>query len=112
MTGYANAGIDPMNSSDAQARLTDINQSYDQAIAEYQQQIQNKAMEQAISFKKDMLSSAMQQGQFDYESAMELATYIGRDKEMQWALENKNYEALQGVLGEIFTLGLGQAKTT
>lgn len=104
-TQFANYGQDPYTSSDAQKRLNDVTTQYDQAIAEYEQQLQNQAMQQAIGFKKDMLSKAMEQGSFDYESAMDLATHIGKDQEMRYAMETKNYDALQSILAEIFSLG-------
>lgn len=105
MSTYANYGQDPYTSSEAQQRLTEVNRQYDQAKAEYQQQIQNQAMTRAISFKQEILQKSMTQGQFDYESAMELATYIGKDKEMQFALESNNQEALQQLLTQIFSVG-------
>lgn len=103
MIDYANKGQDPYSSTQAQQGLTEINRQYDQAKAEYQQQIQNQAMTQAVSFKKEMLQNAMQQGQFDYESAMELATHMGREQEMKFALESRDYEQLQNLLAEIFS---------
>lgn len=105
MAGYANYGQDPYTSSQAQQKLTEIDRQYDQAKAEYQQQIQNAAMDKAIQFKQQMLQNAMNQGQFDYNAAMELATYIGRDQELQYAIQSKNQEALQQVLAEIFSIG-------
>src|SRR3990167_640115 len=103
LSQYANYGQDPYTSTEAQQRLTELDRQYDQAKGEYQQQIQNQAMQQAVSFKKEMLQNAMQQGQFDYESAMELATNLGRDQEMKFAFESKNYEMLQNLLAEIFS---------
>jgi hypothetical protein len=104
-TQYANYGQDPYTSSEAQQRLTEINRQYDQAAAEYQQQIQNQAMAQAVKFKQEILQTSIQQGQFDYNAAMELATYIGRDQEMRYAMETKNYDMLQDLLVDIFQIG-------
>lgn len=104
---YSSAGQNPLHSTQAQQQLTEINRQYDQSIAEYQQQIQNAGTERAIKFKQDILAKSMEQGQFDYESAFELATYLGQDDQLRYALESKNYEALQEVLAQIFSLGLG-----
>ena len=109
MSSYANYGQDPYTSTQAQQQLTEINRQYDQAIAEYQQQLQNQGMQQAIQFKQQMLQTSMQQGNFDYEAAMELATYMGRDQELKYAMETKNHEAMQDVLADIFSIG--QLKT-
>ena len=102
---YANQGQNVMNSSDAQRRMADITRQYDQAAAEYEQQIQNQAQQQAVQFKQQILQQSMQQGQFDYESAMELATYMGREQELKWAIESRNQEALQNVLAGLFSMG-------
>jgi len=104
MVQYANYGQDPYSSTQARQELDNITTQYDQAIAEYQQQVQNQAMAKAIDFKLDILGKSMAQGNFDYESAMELATYMGRDNELRYAMEVKDYDALQNVLAEIFSL--------
>lgn len=105
MISYAKHGQDPYTSTDAQQRLTELNRQYDQAKAEYQQQVQNQAMNQAIQFKQQMLQNALAQNSFDYETAMELATYIGRDQELRYAMEAQDHRALQDVLAQIFSIG-------
>ncbi|MFA6100384.1 MAG: hypothetical protein WC750_05985 [Patescibacteria group bacterium] len=105
MATYANYGQDPYTSTDAQQRLTELNRQYDQAKAEYQQQIQNQAMTQAVDFKKQILSQSIQQNQFDYNSFMELATYYGYDQQAKYAMDTKNYDQLQQILAEIFSIG-------
>lgn len=111
MVDYANRGQDPYSSTQAQQALTEINRQYDQAKAEVQQQIQNQAMNQAIEFKQQILEKSMEQGQFDYNAAMELATYIGRDQELKYAMDTKNHEQLQKVLAEIFSMGIGKSQS-
>lgn len=107
-TQYANYGQDPYSSTEAQQKISEITRQYDQAKSELQQQIQNQGMQQAVSFKTDMLQKSMQQGQFDYESAMELATYLGRDQELKYALESQDHQKLQNVLAEIFSSGISR----
>jgi hypothetical protein len=103
MTSYANYGQDPYTSTDAQQKLTEINRQYDQAKAEIIQQGQNQAMNQAIDFKKQILQQSIQQNQLDYQSFMELAQLHGMDEQARYAMESRNYEAMQEVLARIFT---------
>lgn len=102
---YASYGQDPYTSTQARKELNDITRQYDQAIGEYQQQVQNQALDKAIKFKQDMLGKAMEQGNFDYEAASELASYMGLDQQYRYALETKNYDQLQNLLAEIFSFG-------
>lgn len=102
-TQYANYGQDPYTSTQAQQQITEITRQYDQAKAEVQQQIQNQGMQQAIDFKKEILKQSISQNQMDYTSFMELAQLYGMDEQANYAIQSKNYEAIQEVLARIFT---------
>ena len=106
---FANFGQDPKTSSDAQQRITEVSRQYDEAIAEHQQNVQNQAQTKAIQFKQDILEKSMSQGNFDTNTAMELASLIGRDKEMDYAIKTKDHEGLQDLLAEIFSIGQNPA---
>lgn len=101
---YASYGQDPYTSTEAQQKITEITRQYDQAEVEIKQQAQNQALQEAITFKKDILGKSMEQGEFDYNAAMELATYYGLEQQYRYALESKNYDALQSLLAEIFSM--------
>lgn len=102
MAQYANYGQDPYTSTEAQKALTDINQQYDQTTSEYMQSVELQKRQQA-------LANSMQQGQFDYESAMELATQLGRKSELEYAIKSNNYNQMQNVVGGLLTAGVGLA---
>lgn len=102
MAQYANYGQDPYSSTEAQRALSEINNQYDQTSSEYMQGVEMQKRQQA-------LANSMQQGQFDYESAMELATQLGRKSELEYAIKSNNYNQMQKVVGGLLTAGVGIA---
>lgn len=103
---YAQAGQNLANSSELQDKVGQLEQKRTNDLTLAQQELTDQALGQAIQVKQNALSSSLQQGQYDSNTAMDLAKLIGEDQVLQHAIETNDYQTFQGVMGKILTAGL------
>ena len=100
---YAEAGQDPMNSSDAASRIAELDMNYNTAIMENQQKLENAALQEAVNIKKDVFAQSVQQQQVDYTVLMDIAGAYGYEQQVKTALAEKNTEELRALIAKMFS---------
>ncbi len=103
---YAQAGQNLANSSELQDKVGQLEQKRTNDLTLAQQELTDQALGQAIQVKQQALSSSLQQGQYDSNTAMDLAKLIGEDQVLAHAIATNDYQTFQGVMGKILTAGL------
>lgn len=108
----ANSGQDLSTSSDVQRQYQEINRQWADAKSNLQAQLDQQATTQAVEIKQWALQQSIQQGQFDLNSAMELAAQVGMQEQLQYAVASKNYEMFQQIVAKLLDPGLSSTTTT
>lgn len=103
---YAQAGQNLANSSELQGKVNEMEQKRTNDLTLAQQELTDQALGQAIQVKQQALSNSLAQGQYDANTAMELAKLTGDDQALQYAIANNDYQTFQGIMGKILTSGL------
>lgn len=103
---YAQAGQNFANSSELQDKIGQLEQKRTNDLTLAQQELTDQALGQAIQVKQSALSSSLQQGQYDANTAMDLAKLTGDDQALQYAIANNDYQTFQNIMGKILTAGL------
>ena len=102
----ANSGQSAATSSDVQNQVNEINRQWAEAKSNLTAQLDQQATTQAISIKQWALDQSIKQGQFDVNSAMELASQVGLQQQLQYAMDSKNYDAFQQIIAKLLDPGL------
>ncbi len=105
---YAQAGQNIANSSEAQDKVSQLEQKRTNDLTLAQQELTDQALGQAIQVKQSALSSSMQAGQWNQSVAMQLASLTGDQQNLQYAIANNDYESFQQIMGKLMTMGIPQ----
>lgn len=108
---YAQAGQNLSNSSELQDKVGQLEQKRVNDLTLANQELTDQALGQAIQVKQNALSSSLQQGQYDANTAMDLAKLTGDDQALQYAIANNDYQTFQNIMGKILTSGLPNQNT-
>lgn len=102
---FARSGQNLQTSSELRDEIAKIDKETTEMLGEAEQEIRNVNLRNAIQTKQFYLSQSLQQNQYHQETAMELAKMAGRDEELQFAIENDDYEAFQDVMANLLQMG-------
>ena len=104
---FGGMGQSESTSSEFRDEMARLEKDEAQVVSEFQEDVRNQTVSQAIQTKQYALSNAFSQNQYDDNLAMELAGLVGRDKELEAAVLQQDANNFAKIMSEILSMGFG-----